>query len=260
MGIRAQFGDIFVQSLGQPGGRRDGIPGGILQTAEQSSQGPGGVSIDQDIVPGLLQCLQFIIARIDQVLPGPIKSAFHYYQVWFNRALAVIKVVLQGRFNFFQVDADQPGQNTHVNHVGEVDVQVCGGLGRFQERLNRHGDFFNPGRQLVERDIFVDQNQPSLNHFFQIRSNRFRIHRHKYLASLLTALVSGCIYPQVVPGRQALNVRGKDIARADRNTHFGDCPQDGVVRRGAAGTIDRAESDAEIINLHAEFLTFSQLI
>jgi xanthine dehydrogenase YagS FAD-binding subunit len=62
------------------------------------------------------------------------------------------------------------------------------------------------------------------------------------------ALVARLADPDLVPGRQALDVGRKDVARADRHAHAQDRLGEQLVGRGRAGAVDVGELDHEIVD------------
>ena len=65
--------------------------------------------------------------------------------------------------------------------------------------------------------------------------------------------VAVLVHPDLVPGRQPLNVGGEDILRTDRHPHTENRLGKQVVGAGRAGTVDIGKADDKIIN------TFQQL-
>ena len=80
-----------------------------------------------------------------------------------------------------------------------------------------------------------------------VLSEGLRVHRHDNVGAASGAEPALLADADLVPGRQALDVRGKDVARGDRHAHAHDRPGEEQVGARRAGAVDVGEPDDEVV-------------
>jgi hypothetical protein len=74
------------------------------------------------------------------------------------------------------------------------------------------------------------------------------VHRHHHVGAAARAEMAGLGDPDLVPGRQPLNVRGEDVARRDRYAHPHDGAGEELVGAGGTRSVHIGKTDHEVIH------------
>ena len=75
-----------------------------------------------------------------------------------------------------------------------------------------------------------------------------RVHRHHHVDAAAPPEMAALADPHLVPGRQALDVRREDVARARRDAHAQDRLGEQRVGAGRARAVDVGEFDDEVVD------------
>src|SRR5690606_29458492 len=75
-----------------------------------------------------------------------------------------------------------------------------------------------------------------------------RVHRHHEIDAAPPPEIAALVDAHFVPGRQALDVRGEDVARRHRHAHAQDRTGEELVGAGRARAVDVRELDDEIVD------------
>ena len=87
-----------------------------------------------------------------------------------------------------------------------------------------------------------------------------RVHRHHQIdAAAARAEMARLRHPHLVPGRQALDVGGKDVARRDRHAHAQDRLGEQRVGAGRTRAVDVGELDDEVVDALEASYAFCRL-
>ncbi len=147
------------------------------------------------------------------------------------------------------VDVEQGGERAHIDHVAvELALPRLGILGcaDFGQRHADDGDVAavhlqgqRPGR--IVEEIAAGRERG------HVLGEGLRVHRHEQVGAAAGAEPAPLAHPDLVPGRQALDVGREDVARRDRHAHAQDRPREQEVGARGAGAVDVGEPDYEIV-------------
>ena len=221
LGINPVFGAIRLKSLSHRGRRRDRIPGGHGGAAIHAAQCCRAVAVHKYLVADLVAALHAYAQRYLQMLAGKITPQMQCLHIGGEQFFFALVLLGKQFFQHLGLYAQQHGKCADVNDVLEeltlarVRIDRIGNLGQ------RHADDLNviaelrrwQGPRAVIKQVAA---RLQLGH---VCVPGLRIHRHHHVDATAPPLVALVANTRFIPGRQALDVAGKDIARADRHAH-----------------------------------------
>jgi len=178
-----------------------------------------------------------------------------------QRFLALV-LLREQPLDFAGIDLEQRRERADIDDVLEQLPLARIGVGRVADLGERHADHVDVVAELRFRQglgAVVEQIAAGFD-FLQIRVPGLRVHRDHQVHAAAPALVAGFIDADLVPRRQALDVRRKDVARGNRHAHAQDRPREKLVGGGRTRAVDVGELDYKIVDglklLHAAFRVF----
>ncbi len=145
-------------------------------------------------------------------------------------------------------DAEQPGDDPDVDHVGQLLAQsvvldLC--LGELGKRHRVVGDV-GPG--VCRRVGLLVDHHTAGSDGLQVVSPRRGVERDQDVDLVRPGHVPLGRDSQLVPGREALDVGGEDVFGRDRDSHVEDGPGQHQVGGLTAGSVDGRRLDGEVVD------------
>jgi hypothetical protein len=148
------------------------------------------------------------------------------------------------------VDVEQGRQDAEIDDVLEqlalARVVVSAVCDRGQRRAD-HIDVVAEARRWHRLRRIIEQVAARLD-LGDVLVPGLRVHRHHHVDAAAPPQMARIADPHLEPGRQALDVRGKDVARAGRNAHAQDRLGEQPVGARRARSVDVGEFDDEIVD------------
>ena len=249
--VHSQLRAVLLKGFGERRGRRDRVPGAHRRPAVDAAERRGGVALDEDLVAH----------DIGLAFQGPHADAQGAFQVLERIGapeLQRVQVGLQERFlalvlladqlgDHQRVDAEQRRERPDVDDVLEelalarVGVRLVADLGQ------RQPDDVDVVAELGLRQrlgVVVEKIAARVD-LLHVGVPGLRVHRHHEIDAAAATEPARLRDAHLVPGGQALDVRGEYVARADRNAHPQDSFGEELVRRGRARAVHVRELDDE---------------
>ena len=198
---------------------------------------------------------------------GQAKFLFRVVVAETDGILILFDQVFLLRKGFFEQDADDV----------EIDIQQCcddADIGDILHQDSFAGTFevlvaqtrqghaehrdVVPGQQAAARPGRVVHQPAATRDFCKVLRIGLRVHRHHDVDAIGPRLETLARDPDLVPGRQALDVRREVILADDRDSHPKDGFQQQPVGTGRAGTVDRSDFDYDIVDSGHEHLTSAE--
>ena len=149
-----------------------------------------------------------------------------------------------------RVDVEQGRQRPQIDDVLEqlaLPHVVIGAVADLGQRRPDHGDVVAKFRRRHRLRRIVEQIAAGLD-LGNVLVPGLRVHCDHHVDAAAAAEMAGLADPHLVPGRQPLNVRREDVARASRYAHpqhrFGEQP----VGAGRARAVDVGEFHDEVVD------------
>ncbi len=123
-------------------------------------------------------------------------------------------------------------------------------VGGVADRGDRHADDVDVVTKCARRQrpgAVVEQIAAGLD-LEQIVVPGLRVHRHHHVDAAAPAEPALLADANLIPGGQALDVAGEDVARAHRHAHAQDGLGEQLVGRGRTRTVDVGELDDEVVD------------
>jgi hypothetical protein len=230
--IDAKFLAILLERLGERRRRRDRIPGANGRAAVDATERGGGVAVDENAIADRIGLAHHDAERMREILQHVVAAEMQRLPVRVEQFFLALVLLAEQRLDDAGVDLEQRGQRAEIHDVLEqlplprIGPCAIGDLGqrhadrpdvvaelRFRERLRRVVKEVTAGLDLPEVGV------PGL-----------RIHRDHEIDAAAAAEMAFLVDAYFVPGRQALNVRREDVARADGHAHAQDRFREELVR------------------------------
>jgi hypothetical protein len=152
-------------------------------------------------------------------------------------------VIGQGRlrladqlFDHLDIHVDQRRERADIDDVLEQLALARIGVFAIADRGQRHADDVDVAAEARRGHRFgrvVEQIAAGLDRS-EILVPGLRVHRDHQVGPAACPKVAGLRDSHLVPGRQALDVRGKDVARRHRDAHPEDGPGEQLISAGRA--------------------------
>ena len=142
-----------------------------------------------------------------------VKAGFNANEIRFNDRRLSTEGVLENRFDSLHVDAKEVSEGAHIDHVSLFNPKRRGGHDFLDQLISRDPKVLNPislqvsgerGRVIVENDAAI----PDAIDIFG--GSRVIKHDHD-VDDVLSGHVSVSGGPDLIPGRQPLNIRREHI-------------------------------------------------
>ncbi len=186
---------------------------------------------------------------IDMLL-DPVAAEIQRLDVGIDQLFLALELLAEQPLDFRLVDVEQDRQRADVDDVLEQLALAGVGVSRVGDRRERHADHVDvlaEHRRRHRLGRIVEQIAARRDLLHVLRPG-LRIHRDHHVDAAAPAEITLLGDADLVPGRQALDVRREDVARADRHAHAQDRSGEQLVGRGRSRPVDVRELDDEIVN------------
>ena len=169
------------------------------------------------------------------------------------------------------LDVHHAGERAQADDVLEQLPLARVAVGGVADLGERHADDVDVVAEFRGRQhlgVVVEHVAARLD-LLQVLVPGLRVHRHHQVDAAAPAEPALLGHAHFVPGRQALDVGGEDVARRDRDAHAQDRAREQLVGRGRARAVDVGELDDEVVDgfdalrflrAHAAFLGLFLLV
>jgi hypothetical protein len=148
------------------------------------------------------------------------------------------------------IEVQQRRQRTQIDDVLEQLPLANVAVGLVADRRQRYAECYDVVAELRRRQRLrrVVEQVPARLDLGDVLVPRLRIHRDHQVHAAAASPPSRFDDAHLVPRRQALDVRRKDVARRHRDTHPQDCPREEAVCGRRARAVDVRELDDEVVD------------
>jgi len=159
-------------------------------------------------------------------------------------------------FDFGDIHVEQRRERTDIDDVLKQLALARIGIFAVADRSQRHADDRDVVAEFGSRhrlDGIVKEIAARLDPG-DVLIPSLRIHRHHQIGAAARTEIAGLGNAHFVPGRQALDVGRKDVARRHRHAHAQHRARKQLVGAGGTGAVDVGEPDDEVVyafNWHA---------
>ncbi len=254
-GVDAQAPAIPVEGIDHGGRGGDRVPGRNRRTAVYRTECRGGIAIHQYVV-GLENVLGNIATtlhtqsdRAAEMLDSILMTEFQRVDIWRDQLFLALELIGNQVLENAEIDIEQGRQRTDIDHVLEQQTLARIAVFTQADLGERNADVIEivTDEAHVERlGRIVDKIATRLD-FAHIALHALGIDAQHQIDAPPPSEVALVADPHLEPGRQALDIRGKDIARADRDAHAKYRLCEHVVRTCRASAIDIGKLDYEIV-------------
>ena len=239
---------IFLVGLGQRGRRRDRIPGAHGGAGIDGAEARRIVARHQDLALGALGWPHADRQRAIEILGGIVAAQRHRLHVGGDQLLLALELIGHGGLEHLQVDVEQRRQRADVDHVLE---QLA--LARVAPFLRAHlGDGHAQHLDVIPRPDARQRRiveQPAAGHDLgQVFLVGLRVHGDHQVDAVAPRQIARLRHPHLVPGRQALDVGGEDVLRADRDAHAEQRLGENAVGARRARAVHGGELHHEVVD------------
>ena len=249
LGIDAQPLAMAGKGVGQRGRGRDRVPGAHRGAAIDRAQRGCRVALDEDAVADRVGAAQAKPDRALQVHQRPVAPEMKRMQVRLDQLFLRLELLLDQLLEHLDLHVEQRGERADIDDVLEQLALAQIGVFAIADRGQRHADDRDVLAELRLRHRLggvVEQVSAGLDPG-DVLVPGLRIHRDHEVGAAARAEVAGFRDAHLVPGRQALDVGGEDVARRDRNAHAHHRAREQLVGAGGARTVDVGETDDEVV-------------
>ena len=244
----AQALGVALVGLGQRGRRRDRIPRAHGRAGVEGAEAGGVVAGHEDLALGAFRVAQADRQRAIEVLERVVAAQRDGLHVGRHQLLLALELVGDRALEDVQVHVEQGGERAHVDHVLEqlalARVLPLGGA-HLGDRQAEDGDVL--ARPQARQRRIVEQ--PAARHDLgQVLLEGLRVHGDHQVDAVAPGEIAGLRHPHLVPGRQALDVGGKDVLRADGNAHAEQRLGENAVGARRARAVDGGELHHEVVD------------
>ena len=148
-----------------------------------------------------------------------------------------------------RVHVEQRRERAEIDDVLEQLALARIGVGRVGDRGQGHADHGDVVAEFGRRHRLggiVEQIAAGLD-AGDVLVPGLRVHRHHHVDAAAGAEMAVFGHPHLVPGRQALDVGGEDVARGHRHAMAQDRAREHLVGAGRARAVDVGEADDEVV-------------
>ena len=248
-GIVPQLLAMAGEGVRQRRRRRDRIPGADGGAAIDRAERGGAVALDEDAVADLVGFLDPQADRAFQVLQRPVAAEMQRVDVRGQQLFLALVLLADQLLDQLRVHVEQRAQRAEIDDVLEQLALARIGIGRVGDRGQRHADHGDVGAEFRRRHRLgriVEQIAAGLDRG-DVLVPGLRVHRHHHVDAAAGAEMAVLGHPHLVPGRQALDVGGEDVARRDRHAVAQDRAGEQLVGAGRARAVDVGEADDEVV-------------
>ncbi len=248
-GIDPQPPAMAGEGVGERGGRRDRIPGAHGRPAIDGAQRRRRVALDEDAVADLVGAAQPQPDRALQVRQRPVAAEMQRMDVGADQLLLRLELLADELLDLLEVHVEQRGERADIDDVLEQLALARIGVFAIADGGERDADDRDVVAELGLRHRLggiVEQVSAGLDRG-DVLVPGLRVHRDHQVGAAARAEMAGFRDAHLVPGRQALDVGGEDVARGDRYAHAQHRAREQLVGAGGARAVDVGEPDDEVV-------------
>ena len=244
----AQALGVGLERLRQRGGGRDRIPGAHRGARVDGAEAGRRIARHQDLALGALGRPHPDRQRAVELLRRMVPAQRHRLHVGGDELLLALELGRHGGAQHLKVDVEQRRERADIHHVleqlalarvapfpgahlGDGDAQHLDVVARPHPRQ----------RGIVEQPAAGDD-------LAQVLLVGLRVHGDHQVDAVAARQVARLRHPHLVPGRQALDVGGKDVLRADGDAHAEQRLGKDAVGGSRARAVHRGELHHKIVD------------
>ena len=246
----AQLAAMLGESVRQRRGGRDRIPGADRRAAIDRAERGGRIAFDEDAVADLVGFLDADRQRAFQVGFRPVAAEMQRVHVGRDQLVLALVLLADQLLDRGGVHVEQGREHADIDDVLEQLALARIGIFAIADLGQRHADDADVGAEFRRGQGLgrvIEQIAARLDRR-HVLVEGLRIHRDHEIDAAARAEMPGFGDAHLVPGRQALDVGGEDIARGDRHAHAQDRAREHFVGAGRARSVHIGEPDHKIIH------------
>ncbi len=253
------------EGFGERSRRRDRIPGADGCAAIHRAEAGRIIALDEDAVADQIGAVDLQLALACKILGCEVIAELHGRIVQADELVLALELFRDQVFDGFQFHRQELNNGAEIDDVLEqLALARDRALERVGKLCQRHAEQVNVGAQLLlgqRLGGIVEEIAAGLDGL-DVLVPGLRVHRDHQVDAAAAAEPALAGDANFVPGRQALNVRRKDVARAERHAHAQDRTRKQFVRTRRARAVDVGEFDDEVVGgayrLHAPAFAVSR--
>ena len=248
--VDAELAAVLLERFGERRARRDRVPGADRGAAVDAAERRGGVAFDEDAVADRVAALDLQAEGVVEVLVAVMQAHHEGIEVGLEQLGLALVLLAEQRRDDLGLDAEHRRQHADIDDVLEQLALARVGVARgaqVGERNAEDMDVVAKARRRHRLGAVVEEIAAGLE-LGEVLVPGLRVHRHHQVDAAAPRQVAALADAHLVPGRQALDVRREDVARADRHAHAQEAPREQLVRRRRARAVDVRELDDEIVD------------
>ena len=238
------------EGLGERRGGGDRIPCRDRRPAIDAAECGGVVAGDENPVADLVGALQTQADRAFVLGQGPFAAEIERAQIGPDQGVLAAELLADQLFDRRHVHVQERRQGAQIDDVLEqlaLAGVVVFAVGDRGQRRADDGDVVAKLRRRHRLGRVIKQIAAGLD-LGEVLVPGLRVHRHHHVDPAAAAEMALFADPHLEPGRQALDVRRKDVARARRDPHAQDRLGEQRVGAGRARSVDIGEFDDEVVD------------
>ncbi len=231
--------------------RRNRIPRADRRPGVEAAERRRGVAVDQNRIAGEIQCRQVNRERTIEVRLRVVVADVDRLPVGVHQRRLAPVPFLEQRADHVGIHVQQRRQRAGVRDVLHQDPLAHAGepcVAHLGERDAQIGDI-GPEQPLIERPGRVVQQPAPGTDFGDVPAVGGGIERHHQVEMRRPRGIAALADPDLIPGRQPLNVGRKHVLAGDRNAHPEDRLHDEPVGGGRSGPVGGGDLEREVVGL-----------
>ena len=250
LGVHPQPLAVAREGVDEGGRRGDGVPGSHRRPRVDAAEGGRGVAVDEDPVAGRLAPAHPDPERAVEVLAHPGAPELQGLHVGGDEAVLAAELVGDEPGHRLEVHVEEGGEGADVDDVLEELPLARILVVREADLGEGNADPVDVGAvsSLIEGLGGVVEEIPSGEEGVDVLAEGRGVHRDHDVDPAAPPEAPRLAHPHLVPGGEPLDVRGKDVAGADRDPHPEHRLREQVVRARRARAVDVGELDDEVVD------------
>ena len=251
LGLRivAQFFAMTSESIGERRRWRDRIPGADSGAAIDRAERRRTVAFDKNAIADLVGLFDSKADRALQVLQRVVASEVQCMDVGGQELFLALVLFTDQLLDQLGIEIEQGRERAEVDDVLKQLALARVGVSRVGDRGQRHAehrDVISEFRRRHRLRRIIEQIAAGLDRG-DVLVPGLRVHRDHHVDAAARAQMSVLGDPDFVPGRQALNIRWKDIARRNRDAMTQDGAGKHLVSARRTRAVDVGKPYDEIV-------------
>ena len=249
-GIHPVFLAVVNECFRERGGGCDRVPRANGGAAVDRAECGGTVAIHEDAVSDRVRAPDPDSERARQVLERVIAAEPQRLDVGLQQRFLAFELFRKQPLDLVGIDFQQRRERADVNDVLEQLPLPRVAVGGIADLGERHADDVDVVTELRFRQrlgVIVEQVSAGFD-LLDILVPGLRVHRDHQVHAATPPPITPFADAHLVPGRQALDVGRKDVARGDRHAHAQDGAGEQLIRARRARAVDVGELDDEIVD------------